>query len=238
VTFSIAARCPRTGMTGVAVSTAVPAVGAICCFGAPAVGAVATQSWANPYLGIDGVELLRQGLSAAEVVDRLVTGDPGRDMRQLGVVDARGNAAAHSGSKCTGWFGHLTGNGYSVQGNMLTGGDTIEAMRDSFEATPTLDLPERLVRALEAGQSVGGDKRGRQSAAVKVHWREEYPYLDLRVDEHPEPVAELRRILEVARRQLLPFIEMMPTRQDPIGGHDEAVEQFILLSPQERAQRA
>jgi uncharacterized Ntn-hydrolase superfamily protein len=225
-------------MTGVAVSTAVPAVGAICCFGAPAAGAVATQSWANPYLGIDGVDLLRQGLSAAEVVDRLVAADPGRDMRQLGVVDARGGSAAHSGAACTGWFGHLTGDGYSVQGNMLTGGDTVEAMRDSFESTSSSDLPERLVRALEAGQAVGGDKRGRQSAAVKVHWREEYAYLDLRVDEHPEPVAELRRVLEVARRQLLPFIEMMPTRQDPIGGHDEAVEQFILLSPEERARRS
>jgi uncharacterized Ntn-hydrolase superfamily protein len=224
-------------MTGVAVSTAVPAVGAICCFGGPGVGAVATQSWANPYLGIDGVELLRTGLSADEVVERLISEDPGRDMRQLGVVDARGNAAAHSGPSCTGWFGHVTGPGYSIQGNMLTGPETVRAMQESFESTGSLDLPERLVRSLEAGQSVGGDKRGRQSAAVKVYWREEYPYLDLRVDEHAEPVAELRRVLEVARRQLIPFIEMMPTRQDPIGGHDEAVEQFILLSPQDRAAR-
>jgi uncharacterized Ntn-hydrolase superfamily protein len=225
-------------MTGVAVSTAVPAVGAICCFGAPGVGAVATQSWANPYLGIDGVELLRSGLSAEQVVERLIGADPGRDMRQLGVVDAQGNSAAHSGASCTDWFGHVTGPGYSIQGNMLTGGETVQAMQESFESTASLDLPERLVRALEAGQAVGGDKRGRQSAAVKVYWREEYPYLDLRVDEHAQPVAELRRVLEVARRQLIPFIEMMPTREDPIGGHDEAVEQFILLSPEDRAARA
>jgi uncharacterized Ntn-hydrolase superfamily protein len=225
-------------MTGVAVSTAVPAVGAICCFGAPGVGAVATQSWANPYLGIDGVELLRSGLSAEQVVERLIGADPGRDMRQLGVVDAQGNSAAHSGASCTDWFGHVTAPGYSIQGNMLTGGETVQAMQESFESTASLDLPERLVRALEAGQAVGGDKRGRQSAAVKVYWREEYPYLDLRVDEHAQPVAELRRVLEVARRQLIPFIEMMPTREDPIGGHDEAVEQFILLSPEDRAARA
>ena len=238
MTFSIAARCSRSGMTGVAVSTAVPAVGAICVFGGPRIGAIATQSWVNPYLGIDGVRLLRQGLSANEVLDQLIRQDPGRDIRQLGIVDGHGGAAAHSGSGCTTWFGDITGPGYSIQGNMLTGGNTLEAMKESFESSDDENLPERLVRALEAGQSVGGDKRGRQSAAVKVYAAEEYPYLDLRVDEHPDPVAELRRVYEVARRQLLPFIEMMPTRQDPIGGHDEAVEKFILLSPEERARRS
>ncbi len=238
MTFSIVARCPRTGMTGVAVSTAVPAVGAICAFGAPGVGSIATQSWANPYLGIDGVELLRQGLSAAEVLEKLISEDPGRDMRQLGIVDGQGQVAVHSGVQCTSWFGDITGPGYTIQGNMLTGGDTLEAMKDSFESTVDAELPERLVSALEAGQAVGGDKRGRQSAAMKIYAREEYPYLDLRVDEHPEPVAELRRVYEVARHQLLPFIAMMPTRHDPIGGHDPEVEQFILLSPQERARRS
>jgi uncharacterized Ntn-hydrolase superfamily protein len=235
MTFSIAAFCPRTGMSGVAVSTAVPAVGAICAFGGPRIGAVATQAWVNPYLGIDAVALLQQGLSAPEVVHRLISQDPGADMRQLAVVDGQGFAAVHSGSGCTPWFGDMTGPGYSIQGNMLTGGATLEAMGDSFTSTEELDLPERLVQALEAGQAVGGDKRGRQSAAVKVYAVEEYPYLDLRVDEHPDPVAELRRVYEVARRQLMPFIAIMATRQDPIGGHDEAVEQFILLSPQERA---
>lgn len=237
MTFSIVARCPRTAMSGVAVSTAVPAVGAICAFGAPGAGSIATQSWANPYLGIDGVELLKQGLSAEEVVERLIGDDPGRDMRQLGVVDGHGGSAAYSGTQCTSWFGDLAGDGYSIQGNMLTGGETLQAMQASFESTTEQDLPERLVAALEAGQTVGGDKRGRQSAAVKIYAREAYPYLDLRVDEHSDPVAELRRVFEVARRQLMPFIAMMPTRHDPIGGHDPEVEQFILLSPQERARR-
>lgn len=237
MTFSISARCPRTGKFGVAVSTAVPAVGAICPFGAPGVGAIATQAWVNPYLGIDGIELLRQGLGAEEVLQHLIGEDPGRDMRQLGVVDRLGRAAAYTGSACTGWCGHLVGDGYTIQGNMLTGGDTLQAMADSFAASAEEDLPERLVRALEAAQSVGGDKRGRQSAAVKVYATEEYPYLDLRVDEHSEPVAELRRVFEVAQRQLLPFVAMMPTRADAVGGHDEQVEQFILLSPQDRAKR-
>jgi uncharacterized Ntn-hydrolase superfamily protein len=238
MTFSIVARFPRTAMSGVAVSTAVPAVGAICAFGAPGVGSIATQSWANPYLGIDGVELLKQGLSAEDVVERLIGDDPGRDMRQLGLVDGQGRSAAYSGAQCTSWFGDITGDGYSIQGNMLTGGETLQAMQANFESTTEQGLPERLIAALEAGQSMGGDKRGRQSAAVKIYASEAYPYLDLRVDEHPDPVAELRRVFEVARRQLMPFIAMMPTRHDPIGGHDPEVEQFILLSPHERARRS
>ncbi len=238
MTFSIAARCPETGMLGVAVSTAVPAVGAICCFGAPGVGAIATQSWVNPYLGIDGVELLKQGMGADEVVERLISKDPGRDVRQLGIVDAKGNSASYSGTQCTSWFGHRTGLGYTIQGNMLVGAATLQAMEGRFTSTEGADFPERLVSSLEAGQAAGGDKRGRQSAAVKIWNTEEYPFLDLRVDEHAEPVDELRRVFEVARRQLLPFVKMMPTRQDPVGGHDAEVEKFILLSPQERAARS
>lgn len=238
MTFSIAARCPRTGMLGVAVSTAVPAVGAVCPFGAPGLGAVATQSWVNPYLGLDALVLLADGRAAEDVVGQLISADPGRDMRQLGVVDRHGRSAAYSGAACTDYYGHFTGPDYSVQGNMLTGEDTLTAMVDSFGASAVEDLPERLVRALEAGQAVGGDKRGRQSAAVKVYRTEQYAYLDLRVDEHPQPVAELRRVLEVARRQMLPFVEMMATREDPVGGHDQAVVDFILLSPQERAARS
>ncbi len=238
MTFSIAARCPQSGMFGVAVSTAVPAVGAICAFGAPGVGAIATQSWVNPYLGIDGIELLKQGLSAQAALEQLIDQDPGREVRQLGIVDSQGRAASYSGTQCTSWVGDLTGPGYSIQGNMLTGGETLQAMDERFRSTEGLGFPERLVQVLEAGQSAGGDKRGRQSAAVKVWRTEEYPYLDLRVDEHTEPVNELRRVFEVARRQLLPFVEMMPTREDAIGGHDAEVEQFILLSPKERAERS
>ena len=233
-TFSIAARCPRTGMLGVAVSTAVPGVGGLCPFAKAGVGAIATQSWVNPYLGLDGLRLLEQGLDARETLDRLLGNDPGREDRQLGIVDRNGGSAAFSGRDCTGWFGHRTGPDYAVQGNMLVGEETIAAMEEAFRESGEDDLPERLMKALEAGQAAGGDKRGRQSAALYVVKTEEFAYVNLRVDEHPEPVAELRRVLGVAREQLLPFMDMMPSRANPAGMQDEAVTEMLLTPPQER----
>ncbi|MDP9371347.1 MAG: DUF1028 domain-containing protein, partial [Chloroflexota bacterium] len=188
MTFSIVGRCARTGRLGVAVSTKVPAVGMLCPFARPAVGAIATQAFVNPYLGLDGLDLLAQGLSARETLARLVAGDPGREVRQLGIVDREGRSAAFSGRECVGWFGHQTGEDFSAQGNMLVGAATVDALAATFAAHPEEELPERLVRALEAGQAAGGDKRGRQSAALYVVDRETaYAYLDLRVDEHPDP---------------------------------------------------
>ena len=230
-TFSISARCARTGMLGTAVSTAVPGVGGLCCFAEAKVGAIATQSWVNPYLGIDGLKLLKDGMSAQEALDRLVKDDPGRDVRQLGLVDARGRSAAWSGTACTDWFGHITGPDYSVQGNMLVGEDTIGAMASSFETSGQLDLPERLVMVLEAGQKAGGDKRGRQSAALLIYKTEGYPYLSLRVDEHSSPVAELRRVLEVARHQLLPFVGGLPSRDNPLGALSKEVTDILMMPP-------
>ncbi len=230
-TFSIAARCPRTGMLGVAVSTAVPGVGGICPFVEEGVGAIATQSWVNPYLGIDGLKLLRQGLSAQEALDRLIADDPGRDVRQLGIVDAQGRSAAHTGKDCVDWAGHLTGEGWSVQGNMLVGAATVERMAEAARATEPLDLAERLMIVLEAGQAAGGDKRGKQSAAMKVFHEEQFPWLDLRVDEHRNPVAELRRVFEVAKQQVVPFVKGMPSRTDPLRGLPEEVTAMLLTPP-------
>jgi uncharacterized Ntn-hydrolase superfamily protein len=230
-TFSIAARCPRTGMLGVAVSTAVPAVGGICPFIRPGVGAIATQSWVNPYLGIDGLKLLESGLSAQETVDRLIAEDPGRDVRQLGIVDRDGNVAAHTGSGCVDWAGHVAGRHFTVQGNMLVGAATIDAMAEAAGKSEPFPLYERLMLALEAGQAAGGDKRGKQSAAIKVFHKEEFAYLDIRVDEHRHPVAELRRVFEIAKHQLLPFIDGMPSRRDPIGGIPEPVTAMIMTPP-------
>jgi uncharacterized Ntn-hydrolase superfamily protein len=230
-TFSIAARCGRTGMFGVAVSTAVPGVGGICPFVRAGVGAVSTQSWVNPYLGIDGIRLLGEAMSAQAALDRLIADDPGRDVRQVGLVDRSGASAAWSGKDCTLWFGHITGPDYAVQGNMLVGEPTIKAMAEAFERSGQLDLPERLLVVLEAGQAAGGDKRGRQSAALKVMHEEEYPYLDLRVDEHRHPVAELRRVFEVARQQYLPFIVGMPTRAAPLGSLPEEIGAMLLTPP-------
>ena len=230
-TFSIAARCPRTGMLGVAVSTAVPAVGGICPFVEAGVGAIATQSWVNPYLGIDGLVLLRQGLSARETIDKLIADDPGRSVRQLGIVDRNGTVAAHTGSDCVDWAGQIEGDGFTVQGNMLVGAATIEAMAAAAAGSASSPLHERLMVALEAGQAAGGDKRGKQSASLKVFHRELFAWLDLRVDEHRHPVAELRRIFEIAKQQLLPFIDGMPSRHDPVGGLPPSVTAMLMTPP-------
>ena len=237
MTFSIVGRCARTGRLGVAVSTAVPTVGMLCPFARPGVGAIATQAFVNPYLGPDGLDLLAQGLSAQEALDRLVADDPGREVRQLGIVDAQGRSAAFSGRGCTGWFGHQNGENYSTQGNILVGEETITAMATAFAAHADEDLPERLLRALEAGQAAGGDKRGRQSAALYVVDRETaYAYVDLRVDEHADPVAELRRIFEVVKERQLPFIRRLPTRDNPMGGMTpEELQQRLAEAEAERA---
>jgi uncharacterized Ntn-hydrolase superfamily protein len=216
-TFSIVARCPRTSMVGVAVCTAVPAVGSLCPFAKPQTGAIATQSFVNPYLGIDGLRLLEKGLSAQAVLEQLLADDPGRDMRQLSIADRRGNAAAFTGQHCLPWHGHYVGDGYAVAANMMVDETTVTAMAPAFERGSDDELPERLLKALEAGDATGGDYRGRQSAALLGYHTEEYPYCSLRVDEHHQPVAELRRIFEVSRQQLFPFIAMLPTRAHPRG---------------------
>ena len=219
-TFSITARCERTGQFGVAVSTKVPAVGMLCPFAHAGVGAVATQSWVNPYLGIWGLELLSEGEEAEEVKNALLERDPDPAKRQFAVVDRWGNAAAHTGEESDTWRGHITGDNFAVAGNMLVGEETLHDMAATFQSSQGKPLVERLLLALQAGQDAGGDKRGRQSAAVKVVGEEEYPYLDLRVDEHPDPVPELRRVYEVAQQDLLPLILMMPTKENPAGNFD------------------
>ncbi len=221
-TFSITARCGRTGQLGVAVSTKVPAVGMLCPFVENNVGAVATQSFVNPYLGLWGLGYLRQGYSAEETLDLLAARDPGIQYRQLGIVDRQGRSAAFSGNQCDGWYGHRTGPNYAVAGNMLVGEDTVAAMEESFRATEgqRIQLAERLLMALDAGQRAGGDKRGRQSAALKVYGLEAYPLLDLRVDEHLDPVAELIRVYAVAQESLVPLLNMLPTYDTPAGRFD------------------
>src|SRR5262245_1183824 len=233
LTFSIVGRCARTGQLGVAVSTADVAAGRMVAWARAGVGAVATQSWPNLYLAIDALALMERGAPAPEALTEVIDADPGRDVRQLGVVDSRGGSASFSGADCTQWFGEITGPGFAAQGNMLVRGETISAMAQAFDAGADLDLGERLLRALEAGQDAGGDKRGRQCSALLVVDREEFPLWDLRVDEHPQPVAELRRIFEVARLDLLPFVEGLPTRSNPMGSlSDEFVANNMLPPPQ------
>jgi uncharacterized Ntn-hydrolase superfamily protein len=233
-TFSIVARCPRTGMLGVAVSTAVPAVGAVCPYVEPRVGAVSTQSWVNPYLAIEALRLMRSGVAGPEALDRVIAADPGRDVRQIGLVDAAGRAAAHTGVACTDWCGQIVQTDMAVQGNMLVGAATLERMAEAFVGSAALDLDERLLLALEAGQAAGGDKRGKQSAALKVFHVEEYAWLDLRADEHRHPVAELRRIHAVAKLQLRPFLDGMPKRDEPAGPAPPGVAALLALPPSYR----
>ena len=228
-TFSITARCEQTGMLGTAVCTAIPGVGALASFVEVGSGAVSTQSFVNPYLGIDSLQLMGEGKTAQEAMKTVLAADPGRETRQLAIVDTHGNAAGFTGSECTPWFGHLVGDGYVVAANMMVDEKTTAAMAESFESSGTESLPERLLRALEAGDATGGDFRGRQSASLLVYKTEEYPYLSLRVDENPQPVQELRRAFETCRRQLLPLMDAMPTRANPLGTMDPNDPNIALL---------
>lgn len=231
-TFSIVARCVATGQLGVAVATADVAAGRLVTWAKAKVGAIAVQSWPNLYLGIDGLRLLSEGRSARDVLATLLEADPGRSVRQVGIVDATGSSAGFSGEDCTPWAGHETGDSYAVQGNMLIDDSTLPAMVDAFTGTQGMELAERLLRAVEAGQRAGGDRRGRQCAALLVVDEEEFPLWDLRVDEHPDPVDELRRIFEVAKLDLLPFVSGLPTRSNPMGSlSDEFIEVDLLPPP-------
>jgi len=176
------------------------AVGSVVPWAEPLVGAIATQSWANPRYGPDGLAFLRGGLSAEEAVARLTGADDDRAQRQLGIVDGEGRAASYTGDECHAWAGHRTGAGYAAQGNILVSGDTVDALAETFEATAGDPLAERLVDCLDAAQAAGGDSRGQQSAALLVVGPEQgYAGLsdvlvDLRVDDHGRPLAELRRL--------------------------------------------
>ncbi len=222
MTFSIAARCARTGMLGVATSSKALAAGGGVPYIKTSAGAIASQSFVNPYLGIDGLVLLEQGLSAERALERLLEDDPGRDLRQLGIIDREGRVAAYTGARCIPWAGHLLGGAYVCLGNILAGEEVVKAMARAFEVSEDEELPERLLRALEAGQQAGGDRRGRQSAGIQVAAGEEYPYCDLRVDDHPDPIMELRRVFEVYRREQ-PFWQMMLPRRDDYIPHWETV---------------
>lgn len=210
-TFSITARCRRTGELGIAVSTKFIAVGALCVFVKNNVGAIASQAYINPQLGISGLEYLESGHSAKETIEFLKKLDAGIEFRQLGIVDRKGESAAFTGEECDTWRGNLTGPDYAIVGNMLVGVETLEAMRESFESDDSQPLSKRLLLALSAGEKAGGDKRGRQSAALQVYGGRDFPLLDLRVDEHTDPVGELRRIYGVAEEILIPLIDSLPT---------------------------
>jgi len=205
-TFSMVARCERTGELGVCVSTAVPAVGSIVPHAELDVAAIATQATSNVMYGIKGLQLIKLGLSPSSALDALLREDEKREVRQVIMIDKDGRTASFTGRETVEWRGHLTGRNYATAGNMLVGSQVIEAMAKAFDSTEG-PLEERLMKALEAGQNAGGDKRGRVSAALLVMKRvgadSLRPWIDLRVDENPDPVAELRRIYEVFKVRYL-----------------------------------
>src|ERR671915_2226227 len=199
-TYSIAACDLEAGQWGVAVQSKFLSVGSVVPWAEPHVGAIATQAYANPRYGPNGLALLREGRSAQEAVDELTTADDGRDHRQLGIVDGEGRAATYTGSECLEWAGGRTGTGYAAQGNILVSEATVDALAESFESSPGRPLAERLLDCLAAAQAAGGDRRGQQSASLLVVERDGgYANLsdilvDLRVDDHARPVAELHRL--------------------------------------------
>lgn len=199
-TFSIVAYDPIDSAWGVAVASKFLAAGALVSWARAGSGAVATQAFARVSFGPNGLDLMAQGLSAQETLDRLLADVEDREHRQVGLVDARGGVAAFTGKDCFAWAGHRTGRGYTCQGNILTGSETLDAMAQAFEST-TGDLAARLVAALKAGDTTGGDRRGKQSASVMVvkpaggYGGDNDRYLDLRVDDHPDPVTRLSELL-------------------------------------------
>ena len=204
-TYSIVACDLDAGQWGVAVQSKFLAVGAVVPWAEPGVGAIATQSYANPRYGPDGLALLRSGKSAQETVDALVSADKDRDKRQVGIVDGHGRGATFTGEGCHDWAGGRTGDAYAAQGNILVSQDTVDALASTFEANSHLELAERLVECLAAAQTAGGDRRGQQSASlIVVEKNAGYASLsdsvvDLRVDDHSRPIVELRRLFELHR---------------------------------------
>lgn len=228
-TFSIVAANPETGEVGVAVQSKFLAVGSVVPWAKANVGAVATQSWANTAYGPEGLELLEKGLSPEEVIDKLIADDPGRSLRQVAVINSDGEASAFTGHECYDWAGHKIGKHHSCQGNILVSEKTVSEMSRAFEESEG-SLAERLLTAISAAQHAGGDSRGKQSAAVYV-LQEGAGYggyndvkVDLRVDDHPEPIEELQRLYELHKMYAAPSEEKVAIEE---GVLETVVEHLV-----------
>ena len=221
MTWSIVAR-DASGAFGVAVASRFFAVGALCPHARSGAGALSTQALVNPLYARPALDLLAEGVPAAEVVRLLTSADEGRESRQLHVIDAQGRTAARTGSACIAWCGHRAGDGYSVAGNMLAGPQVLDETAAAYEANARLPFAERLLAALAAGDAAGGDKRGKQGAALLIHTTEAYPFLDLRVDDHAEPIVELLRLYQASLDRFQPFLACVPSAAQPAGITDRA----------------
>jgi len=208
---------------GVAVASKFFAVGALCPHAQSGVGALATQALVNPLLAAPALVGMAQQRVPAELLAALLSADTGSAHRQFHMVDVLGRGAAHTGTKCIDWCGHTLRDGFSVAGNMLAGPQVIEATADSYAAHAFLPFAERLITALAAGEAAGGDKRGKQAAALIVYNGQDYPALDLRVDDHTEPMLELRRLYDVSLQRFQAFVTCLPSREHPSGTTDRSL---------------
>lgn len=217
MTWSIVARDPDTGHLGIAVASRFFAVGAIVPFMRGGIGAIATQAFISPLYGSDGLSFLADGRSPDAIIATLTDRDEGCQQRQMHLIDGEGRNAAFTGEKCIDWAGHLVDASVSVAGNMLAGPRVIAETLRVYKETAGAPLAERLLAAMDAGEAAGGDKRGRQSAALKIYRDQDFAWLDIRADDHPDPLEELRRLYEVAQERFLHVAETMPTRANPHG---------------------
>ena len=220
MTWSIVAFDETTGAFGAAVATKAFASGSFVPFVRAGVGAVGTQSLTNRYLAPVVLDGLARGLSPRLAIDAAVAGDEGREIRQLHAVDRHGRFAAWTGKHCVEWCGSVGEKGVSVAGNMLSNDKVAAATLAGFKSDPTLPLPERMMAALESGEEAGGDRRGRQSAAMVMVTTEDFPDLSVRVDDAAAPLPELRRLLGIWRRERAPFLGNSPSKANPSGLHD------------------
>ncbi|MDK3018190.1 DUF1028 domain-containing protein [Pseudodonghicola flavimaris] len=236
MTYSIVARDPATGHLGIAVASRFFAVGAVVPH-LHASGAVATQAFVNPMWGVEGAERLKAGESAATVLADFIARDTGHRQRQAHMIDADNRIAAHTGADCVDWAGHCCAEGISVAGNMLAGPAVIEDTLACYLDNPDRPFAERLLLAMRAGEAAGGDKRGRQSAALRIHHGQDYPWLDIRSDDHPDPLSELERLLEVASERYLIFSRAFGTR-DNFSGTTDRTEIDRAIAARERELQA
>ena len=225
MTWSIVAHDPETGAFAVAVTTCAFAVGAACPFVRSGVGAVSTQSMTNRYLGPAVLDGLARGLSPAAAIEGALAGDEGRGLRQIHAVDRHGRSAAFTGQHCVEWCGDVTSAHVSFAGNMLAGPGVLSDTYAAFVTNTDLPLAERLLAGLDAGEAAGGDRRGRQSAALVLTTTEDFPDISLRVDDHPDPLAELRRLHGIWQRDRAPWLHDQPSKARPAGTTDmDAIE--------------
>ena len=223
MTWSIVARDPASGAFGVIVATRFFAVGALCPHAMSGVGALSTQALVNPTFGPRGLRLLGESMSAPQALAALLASDAGRAVRQVHILDAAGRNAAHTGADCVAWCGHRLGTGFSVAGNMLAGPAVVDDTFATYAARADLPFAARLLAAMAAGEAAGGDKRGKQSAALRIHSTEDYPELDIRVDDHAEPLRELDRLYRESQKVFGVFRRFLPTRANPSGIYDRTV---------------